>query len=78
MKTPYYNVPNLQKIADLEAEVARLKEENAHFAWRDTDKNRLIAELADALEEEFGESRDLMQGQQRPWNLIQRAREATK
>ena len=39
---------------------------------------KLITELADALEEEFGESRDLMQSQQRPWNIIQRAREATK
>ena len=42
------------------------------------DLRELIIELTDALEEEFGESRDLMQSQQRPWNLIQRAREATK
>jgi hypothetical protein len=41
-------------------------------------KNRLITELADALEEEFGESRDLMQSQQHPWNLIRQGREATK
>jgi hypothetical protein len=39
---------------------------------------QLITELCDALEEEFGESRDLTLSQQRPWNLIQRAREATR
>jgi len=33
----------------------------------------IITELCDALEEEFGESRDLMQSQKRPWNLIQHA-----
>ena len=27
------------------AEIVRLKEENAHFAWRDEDKNELIAQL---------------------------------
>lgn len=26
MKTPYYNVPNLQKIADLQAEIERLRQ----------------------------------------------------
>lgn len=30
-------------------QVESLKEENAHFAWRDKDKNKLITELADAL-----------------------------
>ena len=38
----------------------------------------LISELCDALEEEFGESRDLTQSQRRPWNLILQGREATK
>ena len=56
----------------LYAEILRLKEENAHFAWRDKDKNKLITELCDALEKwcvpmRHGESK-----------LIERAREATK
>jgi hypothetical protein len=52
-----------QECREKDAEILRLKE--------------LITECADALEEEFGESRDLMQSQQRPWNLLQRAREVT-
>jgi regulator of replication initiation timing len=35
----------------LNAEILRLKEENAHLAWRNADKNKLIAELCDALSE---------------------------
>jgi hypothetical protein len=38
----------------------------------------LITELVDALEEEVGESLDLMQSQQQPWSLIRKAREAVK
>jgi hypothetical protein len=50
----------------LNAEILRLKEENAHLAWRNADKNKLIAELCDALSEpRFNE-------------LLQRAREATR
>jgi hypothetical protein len=56
-----------QTAAEIERLKARLEEVKA-----------LITEMADALEEEFGESRDLMQSQKRPWNLIKRAREATR
>jgi hypothetical protein len=54
----------------LYAEIERLKEENAHFAWRDKDKNKLITELADALEEY-----DMLPCPKYE-TLIQRAREA--
>lgn len=44
-------------IAEKDAEIERLKteitnyvEENAHFAWRDQGKNKLITELCDALD----------------------------
>jgi hypothetical protein len=56
---------------DQEAEIERLKEENAHFAWRDKDKNKLITKLANALELPFEEWTDQS-------GLIQQAREATK
>lgn len=56
----------------LYAEILRLKEENAHFAWRDKDKNKLITELADALEC-YSESWPMKET-----DLLQRAREATK
>ena len=41
----------IAEIERLNAEIERLKEENAHYAWRDTDKNRIITELVAALEE---------------------------
>jgi hypothetical protein len=37
-------------LAAKDAEIERLREENAHFAWRNADKNKLITELCDALE----------------------------
>ena len=40
----------IAEIERLNAEIERLKEENAHFAWRDSDKNRIIIELAAAVE----------------------------
>lgn len=62
-----------QVVKDKEAEIERLKEENAHFAWRDADKNRLITELCDALESLIDWKVKPLRG-----DLLQRAREATK
>ncbi len=53
------------------AEIVRLKEENAHFEWRDKDKNKLITELADALFDIAPDPLDDCFG-----SLIDRAREA--
>ena len=66
-----------RQLAEKDAEIARLTEQAMKFRDMCLEKDKLITECADALEEEFGESRDLMQSQQRPWNLIQRAREVT-
>jgi hypothetical protein len=57
------------------AEIERLKEENAHFAWRDADKNKLITELCDALGW-WALQRDYQPDFAQ--KLIQRAREATR
>jgi hypothetical protein len=57
-------------IREKDAEIERLKEENAHFAWRDKDKNRLIIELCDALD---GPRFDAIHQRE----LVQRAQEAT-
>ena len=87
MKTPYYNVPNLQKISDLEAEIARLKGEfQKAEEWNKLteiqvrnlqeiveNQDQLITELADALESWHSYGLD-----QAHLQLIQRAREATK
>ena len=79
MKRPFELVAEIQ---EKDAEIERLKDEYESLMGRFRcyvyESKQLITELADALEEEFGESRDLMQSQQRPWNLIERAREATR
>jgi hypothetical protein len=63
-------------MAEKDAEIERLKEENAHFAWRDKDKDKLITELADAL---WGATCDMHGGAPETTSeLIQRAREATR
>ncbi len=54
-------------------EIERLKEENAHFSWRDKDKNKLISELADALFDMAPDPNDEFFGP-----FIQRARGATQ
>jgi hypothetical protein len=61
---------SLSDLAFMKAEIERLKEENAHFAWRDKDKNKIINELSDALKTKACWKEDV--------ELIQRAREATK
>jgi hypothetical protein len=66
------------EIERLKAEYLKLDEQLEQALRKNENQATLIIELADALEEEFGESRDLMQSQQHPWSLIQRAREATK
>ena len=71
-----------QLIEDLEAEIERLKADNLRM-FTENDRfrlwlhrrNQLITELCDALEEEFGESKDLMQSQQHPWSIIRQGRE---
>ena len=87
MKTPYHNVPNLQKIADLEVEIARLKaeylklDEQLEQALRKNESQAtLIARLVDWIERlwpslSWGDDESTM-GRVR--ELIQRAREVTK
>jgi FtsZ-binding cell division protein ZapB len=65
-----------QGYSNLQAEIERLNEENAHFAWRDKDKNKLITELADWISGPDGDEHwhpDTHTGR-----LLKRAREATK
>ena len=59
-----------RQLADKDAEIERLKEENAHLAWRDKDQKQLITELCDALEKANPTDRYR--------KLLQRAREETK
>ena len=63
----------------LYAEIERLKEENAHFAWRDKDKDKLITELADALAgmKPISSSSPITSELEKE-KLIHRAREATR
>lgn len=56
----------------MDAESQLLKDLDQKIA----DQKQLITELCDALEEEYGEGINL--DDRHPWNLIQRAREATK
>jgi hypothetical protein len=66
MSQPFDNRDyDVQQLARKDVEIARLK--------------ALITELADALEEEFGHvGHRAALKDKRPWDLIQRAREATK
>jgi hypothetical protein len=60
-----------------ESELLELLGALEECAQNKADLKALITVLCDALEEEFGEVRpDLVN--KRPWDLIQRAREATK
>ncbi len=60
-------------VVEKDAEIERLKEENAHFAWRDSDKNKLIAELAHAYSADRKvwnkENEDLIK---RAWEVMER------
>ncbi len=66
------------KLVKADAEIERLKESAKYDAFLREKYRALITELCDALEEEFGESRDLTQSQRRPWNLILQGRESTR
>lgn len=66
-----YLIDALLQISEKDAEIERLREENAHFAWRDKDKNKLIKSLLDGMNEPYAAS---LAGRE----LTRRAREATK
>jgi hypothetical protein len=70
----------IKEIERLNAELDRLKEENAHLASRDKDKNKIIAELASALFAYWDNpySNGGTSGDNETLELIQSARRATE
>ena len=75
---------NIVRATEVERDAAdkiceTLREENAHFAWRDKDKDKLITELADALAgmKPISSSSPITSELEKE-KLIHRAREATR